>query len=384
MAGRVLFVTIGLIYFTVSVGIPAVQVGAVLTFAGGISIVVGVPVARLSDLFGSRPVLVAAMLGQSLGTAAYVVAKNLIAYATITIVVTVCGRAAHAAKGAVMGAVLVGEERTVNRSRIRSWSNAAAVLAAGSGAWVLHVNEHWAYLVAIGCSASIFLFAAYVSALLPHTSRPERPADASRLGVLRDRPFIALTVIDALFTLQMGLLEILPLWVAEHTGAPRWMGGVLFGLNTVMVVFLQARASRGVTDLGSAGIANRRAGVLLFGACVLFGLAGQYVSLAAFLLVGAALVFVWGEMLHAAAGWELSFGLAPEGEHAQYQAMFGTGTTVGLTAAPLVSTALVLGTGTAGWVIVGAVFLCAGTATPWVVRWALQQRPGHMSPVSVG
>ncbi|MCX5256836.1 MFS transporter [Streptomyces canus] len=370
-AAVILFLTFNLVYFATYVGIPAVHVGAVLTVSGCLGIVVGVPAARLVERFGSHWVLVGAVLGQALGTGLYALAGNLIAYAAITFVLTVCERTAYAARGAVMSVVLVGEKRSQNRAKVRSLCNAAAILAALVGSAVLQVNRHWMYLVAIGCVAVLFLFSAGVSLRLPDAGRVQG-GGSSRLVVVRDKPFLGLTAVNTVLTMHFGLFEILPLWIVRDTQAPRWMGGALFLLNATTVVFFQVRAGRKIDHPRSAGRAMRRAGAFLCGACVLFGLAGRQPYVAVVLLLCAGLVYVWAEMLHAAAGWELSFGLAQQDRHAQYQAMYGTGATLGTTLAPLVATSLVLGTGTVGWICIGLLFLLTGAATPPLVRQALR------------
>lgn len=50
---------------------------------------------------------------------------------------------------------------------------------------------------------------------------------------------------------------LLPLWIAEHTSAPRWTISAMLVLNTVLVVVLQVRFSRNVGDVPSAGRAMR-------------------------------------------------------------------------------------------------------------------------------
>ena len=374
-AALVLYMTFGLVYLTTVVGLPAVQVGAVLTASGCLGLVVGVPAAQLAERFGSRRVLICALLGQTVGTAMYALVGNLVAFACLSVLLTACERTAYAARGAIMGMVLVGEKRNENRAKVRALSNAAAVVAALVGAAVLQVGQKWTYQSAVLLVALLLLSSAVVSRKLPET-RPTDSAARRRLKVVGDRPFVALTIVSAVLTMHFGLFAILPLWIVRHTGAPNWMGGALFLLNALTVVVCQTRVGRGIEDVTSAGKAMRRSGALLCVACLLFGLAGNRAWWAIGLLVLGGVVYVWAEMLLAAAGWELSFGLAPKDRHAQYQAMYGTGATLGSLLAPLMATSLVLGGGLPGWTAVGLLFLLSSAAAPLIVRRALCARDG--------
>jgi hypothetical protein len=67
----------------------------------------------------------------------------------------------------------------------------------------------------------------------------------------------------------------------------------------------------------------------------LFGLAASQavIGAAACLLVGM-LLYVYGEMYHAAASWTLSYELAPDHVHGQYQGAFHSAEACGISAAP--------------------------------------------------
>ena len=56
------------------------------------------------------------------------------------------------------------------------------------------------------------------------------------------------TVLVSVFAMHFVVMEVaLPLWVAGHTEAPRWIVAVVFGVNTVAVALLQVRFSRTVS-----------------------------------------------------------------------------------------------------------------------------------------
>jgi hypothetical protein len=111
-------------------------------------------------------------------------------------------------------------------------------------------------------------------------------------------------VLDGLLATNFGLLEVaLPLWIAERTGAPRWMISVVFAVNTVSVILFQVRVSRGTDTVTGAARASRRAGFALL-ACLIYPLtATTGTALTVVLLIAAALVHVVAEMWYSAGGW---------------------------------------------------------------------------------
>lgn len=177
--------------------------------------------------------------------------------------------------------------------------------------------------------------------------------------------------------LYMPMLSlILPLWIVEHTHAPRWMVAALLVLNTIAVVLFQVRVARRVTGLASAALLVRYAGVFLLVACGVFALStvGTSAWLAGLVLIVGAGLQVIGEMLLGSGSWEISFGLAPSDKHGQYQGFFGTGVAVARMLGPLLLTALIITWGTPGWLVLGALFLLAGFAMGPAVRWASRER----------
>jgi MFS family permease len=172
----------------------------------------------------------------------------------------------------------------------------------------------------------------------------------------------------------------IPLWIVERTNAPGWTVSALLVLNTVSIVLCQVTVANRMTSLTSATRYIRYAGGTLLVACAVFAMSGFGAPawLAVAILLVAAALQSGAEMMQASGAWEISFGLAPEGRHGQYQGFFGSGFTVARMLGPLLVTTVVLGWGTAGWLVLGAVFLTAGIAMGPAVRWAARTRPAAM------
>ncbi|MBU2667111.1 hypothetical protein KOI35_26745 [Actinoplanes bogorensis] len=81
-----------------------------------------------------------------------------------------------------------------------------------------------------------------------------------------------------------------------------------------------------------------------------------------------------GELWHAAAGFEVSFALAPEHATGQYLGVFGLGAGLVEAAGPGLLIWLCIEWGRPGWYVAGAMFAVTGAVAPAAVRWA-QRRP---------
>ncbi|MFE3660093.1 hypothetical protein [Streptomyces sp. NPDC059165] len=151
----------------------------------------------------------------------------------------------------------------------------------------------------------------------------------------------------------------------HRTGAPRWViAGVLL-LNTVLVVVLQVRASRGTDEPGPAARAARGGALCIAVACVVFSLTeGVSAVTASVLLFLGAIAHVLGEVRQAAGSWGISFGLAPEDAQGQYQGTASMGADIGRMIAPAVLTWLAIEYGTFGWLVMAVGFAAVGAALP--------------------
>jgi hypothetical protein len=174
-----------------------------------------------------------------------------------------------------------------------------------------------------------------------------------------------------MWTNQVLLNVAIPLWLVQATDAPHWLLAWLFGTNTVLAVLLQTRVSRHVPTFSAAAQAQRLAGLLLAGCCACLALSafgGRALATAA--LAAAILCLTLSELLKASAAWQITFALAPPGRAAEFFATYRLGATACQVLGPIAITAGVLALGSAGWALLGLVFVLAGLATPPLARRA--------------
>jgi hypothetical protein len=252
-------------------------------------------------------------------------------------------------------------------------TNVGITIGAAASALVIQADTKTGYMALLWCTALT-----YPGAALPLRwlrARETRPTEQARTGsgwqVLRDRRYAAVTLICGVLSLQAQVLSFaVPLWVLQHTEAPPVLVSGIVAVNTVMVICLQIRFSRGAEDDSRAARMCRNSGIALFAACALVaftGGMGGWPATALLLLFAAALTF--GELWLSAGSFGLSFSLAPEGMHGQYQGFFSLGRGAATAVAPALTAVLCLGDRPReGWLVLGALFVAAGAAAPPALR----------------
>ncbi|MEV7602216.1 MFS transporter [Kitasatospora sp. NPDC089797] len=373
--GKGLFIAGAALFFTRSVGLPVAQVGFALGAAALIGLAAGVPVGYLADRYGPREVFRVTLFVQALAVAGLVFVRSFPSLIACLCVAELAVSAGTAARGPLTRAL-----GAPNPTRYRSYLRALNNIAVGAGALaagvVVQLDTRTAYVCLILGTAAAFLLSAAASSLVPSVPPVDAPAGGSRWPALKDKPYVALTVLDGIMSIQnQVLIFALPLWIIGHTEAPRWFVGASVAVNTAIVVCLQVRVSRGVRDNASAGRTARRAGAALLLASGLIALAGGAPGWVALIVVVLGVVALTvGELWYTAASFELSFGLAPEHAQGQYSGLFAIGQGLSNAIGPPVLGLVCIGWGEPGWFAMGAVFLVAGQAVPLVVRWSDRTR----------
>jgi MFS family permease len=376
--GNGLLATAVVLYFTRVVHLSGAHVGIGLTIAGALGLLVGVPLGHVADRTGPREVLFILMLGEGLSTAAYVLVGSYVAFLVAAAFVVVIHQGSSAVRQGLIAQVVDPGARVQGRALLRAVTNVGFAVGSAIAALAIVIDTRGAYDALILGDAATFVLAAGLLLRLPHVPpEPPRAADddGPRLIVLRDKPYLLVTLLVAIMTMHFSLLDVgIPLWVSGHTDAPNAIVGAIFVINCVLVALLSVRLARGSDTVEGAARSGVRASFLLAASCVVFALAdGPGATVASIVLIAAAVIEVFGEMTQAASGWGLAFGLAPDHAQGQYQGLSSTGFALAQTLGPA-TMAAVTSAGTAGWLAFAAVFLITGAITVPVARWAENER----------
>jgi MFS family permease len=374
--GNGLFNTASALYFTLVVRLPAAQVGLALTVAGLIGLFAGIPGGHLADRRGPRTIMMLALAVQAAAMSALVFVESWAALAVIATVDQLAASAGGAAWGALV--VRVGPEQpALFRAKLRTYVNLGVVLGTVGAGLAVAVNTRTAYVVLIVGNAASFALCALLLFLLPRYKSLPPPPQQRRWIALTDRPFVTFTALFGAMGLQYPVVSLLlPIWISEHTDAPRWTVAAVSALNAAVCVLLQTRIGSRIETLRDGGRAFRTAGLLFLVSCPLMALTAHApVWVAAGLVVAAICVHSLGEIWESSAGFALGFGLAPDHAQGQYQGLLGLGFSAGQALAPAILTTLVLGLGTTGWLLLGVFFAAVGAVGPPLERWGARTRP---------
>lgn len=366
------------LYFTMIAGLTPTELGLGLSVGWGVGMVVGTPLGHLADRLGPRPVAVGLAAFTGLAMAGFLLAGPQLWLFAVIACLFACGQSGlTAARQALLAALVEPAQRTTVRAHLQATTNAGLALGSALGGIALYVGTPAAYFTVFGLAAVTYWLSALVLLRLPAVP-PVLKTEGPRLAVLRDRPYVVVSLLHAVLLLQLPMLSIaVPLWIALRTESPEWMVSALLVLNMLAVTLFQVTIARRVRDLRSANRSVSLAGAALLAACAVFALSatGGTAWLAALILLAAAGLQVLGEMLLSAGAWEISFGLAPDGRHGQYQGFFGSGLSAARAVGPLLLTALTITWGWPGWLLLGGVFLASALAMAPAVRWAERTRP---------
>jgi hypothetical protein len=228
------------------------------------------------------------------------------------------------------------------------------------------------WFVLLGAAAAFALAAG--GCVLVRARRPTVGADSAvqardqhRAKPSRDPRFLALTGLYAVTSLQFMITEFaLPLWVVDHTMAPRVMVGAAALVSTVVVVAAQPTVSRHVSTIGRAGGAMAASGLAAGAGCLALAASrGRGPASAAVLVLTGALALAVAEVVQVVGAITLSYRLAPVAATGAYQGVFNLGQGVAMAAGPVVLARTVLRPG-AGWPGVAALLAVAGLLVPAV------------------
>jgi MFS family permease len=362
------------LYFTRVVGLSPTQVGFGLTAGWAVGFLAGVPLGHLADRRGPRGVAMLLAAGTALSLVAFLFVRSFVPFVAVASLYGAGQCGLTAARQALLAGLVAAADRTRVRAVLQSAINGGIAIGAAFGALALQAGTAAAYLTVFALDAVSLGVSALVLLRLPAVApEPRGPIGEPALAVLRDRPYAIIAVLNMLLQLHIPLITLgIPLWIVQRTHAPSWTVAALLVLNTMSIVFFQVRVARRVRDLVTAARQVRAAGVVLLVACAVFATsaAGDSAALAVAVLLLAAGLQSLAEMMQASGSWEISFDLAPPGKHGQYQGFFGSGFTVARMLGPLLVTSLIIGWGTAGWLLLGLVFLAAGVAMVPAVRVA--------------
>ncbi|HEV2373484.1 MAG TPA: MFS transporter [Streptosporangiaceae bacterium] len=381
LAGSVLF-------FVRSVGLDAVEVGVGMSAAGVVGLVTMVPLAAAADRFGARRTLIALQTWRGVWFAAFALVHTFPEFLAVSLMLGVANQAVPPINQAVVAAAIEGTARVRAMAQTRVMRNAGFSLGAVAATGVIALDSaSWFRSIVVADGVSFFVTAILLARL--RLLRPAAPAGRGPwwhgLRPREDPWYFALAGLNGILALHMTLLSVgLPLWIAQHTHALRWVVGVAVFTNTVLAVLFQMPASRGCEQAPAAARRARAAGLMLAVCClVAAGTGGLPADLAVVGSLLAVTALTVGELWQSASAWGVSYALAPPERQATYLSVFNLGVAAQTIVGPTLVTVVVVNHGWAGWGGLAVTFALAGAGMPIAARRCLAgrgaRRPGAVT-----
>lgn len=360
--GNGLFMTTGIIYFSLIVGLGAQKVALAFSLSGALSLLLSIPSGHFADRYPPRLIAFSALIGMGFCAISLIFIQSwwlLLIALSLDSIFEVFGQNARMAMIARIGE---GEERVRIRAYTRAVTNLGIAFGTVVAGFALAINTVFAYKSMIALDALTFFLAAFAYLRVPNVKPTLLANEKFDWSILRDFRYIKAMLLSGVMSMHFILQNIaIPVWIVKDTNAPRWWVSVIMFINTVAVVLFQVRMSKGASTAQFGAKQFRQAGFYIAIACLLYGSAkGLNTVTAAAVLILAMVLHVIGELLASTGSWSIAFELADQNRQGAYQGLWRMGFGGMNVIGPSLVIFFAIGLGQIGWLIMGGIFILTG------------------------
>ena len=385
--GTGLFLPFAVLYFLRTTALPLTLIGAGLTTAYLVALPAPVAVGPLLDRFGPRRLVAAGNLLSALAFTGYIFVGSLWQLIMAAFVASVGQATFWTATRALVAVVARPEERGSWFAMQTTIRNAGYGLGGILGAAAVSAGSRWAFLLLAAVNAASYLLAATLVLRWrppaepdPRGQRHEVPARMTGRGsyrrLLRDRALVLVTGVNVAFVLCLSVLTVLlAVYITRVLGLPAWLAGVLFTINTILVVIMQAVTTRRVGGYRPERVLQAAAGSYAAAFLLFWALTITPHPLLVAVLLAAILAFTVAEVLQGPTINALVVDIAPANAPGRHMAAFQLSWSLSQAAAPLLLTWLLSRGPQWPWIALMAACALAITAAQRFAR--TQPRPGE-------
>lgn len=371
--GNGLLLPLQLLFLHSVVGLALPTAGAVLSAAALAGLALVPVVGPLVDRYGPRRVVVGNGIVRGAALGACVLPLPAVVIGVLLAVTAVADRWSPAANAAlVAGLSSDPAERDRTLALMRAVRNGAMAGGALLAALVVLGGDS-GFRWALAADALSFAVVALLVRRLPETNAPAGTHARLHYGdVLRDRPFVLLTMINAVYALGYTVLVVgIPAYVVGVLGAPASLGAVVFAVNTALVAAGQLPALAWARRRPAARVTAAGGVLFALAFCAYASLVAVRGSLAWLCLglVATTALYTVGELLHSVGSTTLSQDAAPAHARGRYLAFFQLSWASAPVVGPVLFTWLVAHGAAALWLPLAAVTLLAAAGVAQV-RWS--------------
>lgn len=360
--GNGLFMTTGIIYFSLVVGLGAQKVALAFSLSGALSLLLSVPSGHFADRYPPRLIASTALVGMGFCAFALIFIQNwwlLLTALSLDSIFEVFGQNARMAMIARIGE---GEERVRIRAYTRAVTNLGIAFGTVIAGFALAINTPFAYKSMIALNSVTFFLAAVAYLRVPNVKPSLTNREKFDWTILKDYRYISAMLLSGVMSMHFILQNIaIPVWVVKETNAPRWWVSVIMFVNTIAVVLFQVRMSKGAANAEIGAKQFKKAGFYIAAACLFYGAAkGLNPYAASAVLIIAMLIHVVGELLASTGSWSIAFEMANQDRQGAYQGLWRMGFGGMNVIGPSLVIFFAIGLGQIGWVIMAFIFIITG------------------------
>ena len=371
------FLTGTAVYFTKVVGLSGAEVGLGMSVAAGITLLLQLPMGRLADRVGAKPLWALASAVEAALYFAWPLIGGMATFVLMLSVLAIFETAGRNARNVYRIAVFPREVRVRALAYMRAARNVGYTLGAGASGVALGIGIDAVRLIPFVTGGLLVLNAVLIASVLPVIIREVPVVDAddpttAAPPAWRNPGFVVLSICNGVLSSNQVLLNVVvPLWLIERTDAPPALLAWLFGTNTVLAVALQVRASRVADSVDGSLRAVRWSGYAFILSCALIAWTHETVGWVSIVLIWVGHVTITGaELWQSAADWCLTSELSDHRRLGDYQGVWGLGYQIEPIVFPALYTFLALQVGTPGWIVIAVIGVTAAVVAHPAARAA--------------
>jgi MFS family permease len=384
------FLTGTAVYFTKIVGLSGAEVGLGMSIAAGVTLLLQLPMGRLADQVGAKPLWALASAVEAALYFAWPLIGGMVGFVLMLSVLAIFETAGRNARNVYRIAVFPREVRVRALAYMRAARNVGYTLGAGASGVALGIGIDAVRLIPLVTGGLLVLNAVLIASVLPVITRQvpvvegDDPATTAP-PAWRNPGFVVLSICNGVLSSNQVLLNVVvPLWLVERTDAPPELLAWLFGTNTVLAVLLQVRASRVADSVDGSLRAVRWSGWAFIVSCALLAWTHETVGWVSILLIWIGHVTITGaELWQSAADWSFTSDLSDHRRLGDYQGVWGLGYQIEPIIFPALYTFLALQVGTPGWIVIALIGVTAAVVAHPAARAAERHLVRIGAPVGV-
>jgi MFS family permease len=221
--------------------------GIALAVASAAQLAAGIGAGPIIDRFGPRPTLAAGLVLQAIGFGLLPLVRHPW-HAFVLLAVEGAGSAGFwPSQSTLVSRLTPGARRHAAFAQQRLTMNLGIGLGGLTGGLIAHVRDPHTFTVLFVLDALTFLGYVAVLSLVedPGVDLDESMAPASYRAVFRDRTFLGLWFLNFLFvTAGYSIINLLPQFARDHSHVTEREIGLIFAVNTGVIVLAQLPLSR--------------------------------------------------------------------------------------------------------------------------------------------